>query len=90
MGSVFLKKLFYSKIVVVPQQEQELIGIIEGVQKDVAEFDQLLASVDLKKNVQLCLQPVSVSPKATQICLDVVQERGWRLSVQMHKFLELP
>ena len=61
-----------------------------GKQKDVAEFDQLLASVDLKENVQLCLQPVSVSPKATQICLDVVQERGWRLSVQMHKFLELP
>ena len=61
-----------------------------GKQKDVTEFDQLLATVDLKENVQLCLQPVSVSPKATQICLDVVQERGWRLSVQMHKFLQLP
>ncbi len=63
---------------------------VVGKQKDVAELDQLLATVSLKENVQLCLQPVSVSPKATQICLDVVQKRGWRLSVQMHKFLELP
>ena len=63
---------------------------VVGKQKDVAAFDQLLETVTLKQNVQLCLQPVSVSPKATQICLNVVQERGWRLSVQMHKFLELP
>ena len=34
-----------------------------------------------------CLQPMSLDRKATELCLKVVQERGWRLSVQIHKLL---
>ncbi len=60
---------------------------VVGKQSDIAELDILLAENDLKVDVQLCLQPVSTSKKATELCLDVVQERGWRLSVQMHKYI---
>lgn len=63
---------------------------VVGKQKDIDELDHLLTTFPHKENVQFCLQPVSVSPKATQLCLDAVQQRGWRLSVQMHKYIAVP
>jgi len=38
----------------------------------------------------ICLQPVSQGSRATQLCIEAVQERGWRLSIQLHKYLNLP
>ena len=38
----------------------------------------------------ICLQPESQDPEATALCIKAVQERGWRLSVQLHKYLNLP
>lgn len=58
-----------------------------GRHQDVVELDALLASLTLKPETQICLQPVSLSQKATALCLETVQERGWRLSVQMHKYI---
>lgn len=63
---------------------------VVGIQRDIDQLDQLLAQVKLKKSVQLCLQPVSLSPKATQLCIKTVQERGWRLSLQTHKLISVP
>ena len=63
---------------------------VVGKQADIDRLDSLLAEVTLKENVQLCLQPVSLSPKATQLCIDIVQQRGWRLSVQLHKLIGQP
>lgn len=60
---------------------------VVGRQRDIEELDALLATVALKESVQICLQPVSVSERATALCLDTVQQRGWRLSVQMHKYI---
>ncbi len=58
-----------------------------GRQRDIDELDELLASVQLKESTQICLQPVSMSEKATALCLETVQKRGWRLSLQTHKYL---
>jgi len=33
------------------------------------------------------LQPLSMSPKATALCMDAARRNGWRISVQTHKFL---
>jgi 7-carboxy-7-deazaguanine synthase len=63
---------------------------VVGKQSDIDRLDSLLADVELKPGVQICLQPVSLSPKATQLCIDTVQARGWRLSIQTHKLLHLP
>ena len=60
---------------------------IIGRRRDIAELDTLLESVTLKSETQICLQPVSLSHKATELCLETVQKRGWRLSVQMHKYI---
>jgi len=38
----------------------------------------------------ICLQPESQDPTATALCIEAVQERGWRLSIQLHKYLHLP
>lgn len=58
-----------------------------GRQRDIDDLDTLLAKMSLKVGVQICLQPVSASEKATELCLEVVQKRGWRLSLQTHKFI---
>jgi 7-carboxy-7-deazaguanine synthase len=31
------------------------------------------------------LQPISESTKATELCRQMAAERGWRVSLQMHK-----
>jgi 7-carboxy-7-deazaguanine synthase len=59
-------------------------------EKDITALDDLLRGVTLKPNVQICLQPVSQGRRATELCIEVVQARGWRLSVQMHKYLNQP
>jgi len=65
---------------------------VVGIQKDIDRLDALLKehAILLKEKVQICLQPISQSPKATKLCLETVQARGWRLSIQTHKYLGLP
>jgi 7-carboxy-7-deazaguanine synthase len=63
---------------------------VVGIQRDIDVLDDLLNTIRLKPNVQICLQPVSMSAKATELCINVVQQRGWRLSVQVHKYLNQP
>jgi 7-carboxy-7-deazaguanine synthase len=40
-------------------------------------------------NPTICLQPVSCSPKATDLCVTTAIARGWRVSLQTHKFAGL-
>ncbi|HVO44409.1 MAG TPA: 7-carboxy-7-deazaguanine synthase QueE [Aggregatilineales bacterium] len=63
---------------------------VVGIPRDIAALEGLLSEHKLKPAAQICLQPVSLSPKATQLCIETVQQRGWRLSVQVHKYLKLP
>jgi 7-carboxy-7-deazaguanine synthase len=63
---------------------------VVGKQEDIDRLDRLIASVSLAPHVQICLQPVSQSPKATELCYRTCLERGWRLSLQMHKYLDKP
>lgn len=67
------------------------VKMVVGKQADIDKLDQLLASAPTHgRERQVCLQPVSQSEAATRLCIEVVQARGWRLSVQMHKYLRLP
>ena len=58
-----------------------------GRQADIEQLDTLLAQNTVSSTVQICLQPVSTSPKATKLCIETVQARGWRLSIQTHKLI---
>ena len=61
-----------------------------GRERDIEKLDELLTHVTLKPTAQICLQPISQSEKATALCLKTVIARGWRLSIQLHKYLGQP
>lgn len=61
---------------------------VVGKQADIDKLCELLMLCTLKDSVTICLQPVSQSEKATQLCVKTVQKMGWRLSLQIHKYIE--
>lgn len=64
---------------------------VVGVQRDIVRLMTLLRStgVKLKEDCTICLQPVSQSKKATSLCITACQQRNWRLSIQVHKYIGL-
>lgn len=60
-----------------------------GTEKDIEQLDELLNSLKSISNKTICLQPISQKPKATALCMQTCIERNWRLSVQMHKYLQI-
>lgn len=62
---------------------------VVGNEKDIYRLEGLLSTCILKTDVTICLQPMSQSPKATDICMKTCQARGWRLSLQMHKYIDV-
>ena len=61
---------------------------VVGRQSDIDKLDTLLRAVALKPDVVISLQPVSQSQKATALCVETVIARGWRLSIQVHKYID--
>lgn len=66
------------------------IKMVIGRQADLDKLDNLLTDFPTKDNVTVCLQPISQSERATQLCIETVQSRNWRLSIQTHKYIGLP
>lgn len=60
-----------------------------GTEKDIEQLDSLLAQLKSVKDKTICLQPISQKAKATALCMQTCIERNWRLSVQMHKYLQI-
>ncbi|RUO44782.1 7-carboxy-7-deazaguanine synthase QueE [Idiomarina aquatica] len=60
-----------------------------AMQKHIDALDRLLAQNSLRDDVQICLQPISQRPRATELAMRTCIERNWRLSVQMHKYLNI-
>lgn len=67
-------------------EEADEIKMVVGRQNDIDNLIDLIDNYNLKENVQICLQPVSRSEKATDLCMEYVTRMGWRLSLQVHKF----
>lgn len=75
-----------------------LVGIAElkhvvGKQADIDALDKLLDhlaehDIDMRKTT-ICLQPMSQSTKATSLAVQTCIERGWRLSIQVHKQIDV-
>lgn len=59
-----------------------------ATKKHIEQLDELLKNIDLSQKV-VCLQPISQKPRATALAMQVCIERNWRLSVQMHKYLDI-
>ena len=60
-----------------------------GTEKDIEQLDVLLSKITSIKDKTICLQPISQKAKATALCMKICIERNWRLSVQMHKYLQI-
>lgn len=43
----------------------------------------------LSKSCKIWLQPLSANKKATQLCIDSATKMGWKVSIQIHKFIGL-
>jgi 7-carboxy-7-deazaguanine synthase len=57
-----------------------------GKPSDVLKLEAMLASrVKPWSAGDVWLQPISESLKATEICRRMAAERGWRVSLQLHK-----
>lgn len=57
-----------------------------GRPKDVEKLKDLL---DGFENKLVWLQPLSQSAKATKLCVEAATENGWRISCQIHKFINV-
>ena len=56
--------------------------------KHIAQLDALLANIDISEKV-ICLQPISQKPRATALAMEICIQRNWRLSIQLHKYLDI-
>jgi 7-carboxy-7-deazaguanine synthase len=65
------------------------LKFVIGKQSDFDTVDSLLNEYRVKPGAQVSLQPMSLSRKATDLCLETALERGWRLSLQTHKLIEI-
>lgn len=70
--------------------EADEIKHVVGRQVDIEQLDRLLAEFETKPSAVICLQPMSLSQRATELAIETVKARGWRLSVQTHKYLDIP
>jgi 7-carboxy-7-deazaguanine synthase len=62
------------------------IKMVIGKPADIVKLDELLKRRHRAWTPRdIWLQPVSESEKATELCREIAAERGWRVSLQMHK-----
>ncbi|WP_442891026.1 hypothetical protein [Arsenophonus sp. PmNCSU2021_1] len=61
-----------------------------GRQKDIDALESLINQLEPNHPApHICLQPISQNANATQLCIETCIKRNWRLSVQMHKYLDI-
>jgi 7-carboxy-7-deazaguanine synthase len=52
-----------------------------------ADVERLITMICALGPALIWLQPLSMSRKATELCIDAARRNGWRISVQTHKYL---
>ncbi len=75
--------------VVLPQalERADEIKMPVGKMADVEKLEALLTKHAPSGRQMIWLQPLSQSEKATALCVKMATERGWRISIQTHKYL---
>ena len=61
-----------------------------GKMKDIERFDSAVENLPDFSLPPIFLQPLSLSRKATELCVTECMKRGWYLSPQTHKFVNIP
>ena len=60
-----------------------------AMEKHIHELDHILARCQKDANKIICLQPISQQRRATELAIKTCIQRNWRLSVQLHKYLNV-
>lgn len=62
-----------------------------GRQKDIDELLKLLCDDSpVEPGAVVSLQPLSESKEATRLCVEAAKQNAWRVSIQVHKLVDLP
>jgi 7-carboxy-7-deazaguanine synthase len=69
--------------------EAHEIKWVVGREEDTWKLKAFLAEHEgrLRSDLAVCVQPMSKSPTATELCIRLAIEQGWRLSVQVHRYI---
>lgn len=65
------------------------VKFVVGKDADIAKARTFLESVPLAPDTRISLQPMSMSKRATALCIAACLQNDWCLSVQLHKFVEI-
>jgi len=65
------------------------LKMVVSTEGDIKMVEVFLAALALKDGVVVSLQPVSGQKKATKLCVDACAVHGWRLSLQLHKYIDV-
>ena len=57
-------------------------------ESDLKALDKLIENIDISNKI-MSLQPISQGDRATALCMQTCIKRNWRLSVQLHKYLNI-
>jgi 7-carboxy-7-deazaguanine synthase len=68
-------------------QSADELKMVIGKEEDLRTLKALLHDIDY--HGQVCLQPMSASERATELCVAECIRTGWRLSVQTHKVINV-
>lgn len=60
-----------------------------AMERDIDNLKDLLKMLPADHHKQICLQPISCQKRATQLAIKHCLKEGWRLSVQLHKYLDV-
>ncbi len=63
------------------------VGKLEDVERLRRLLDRRRLPLDLTR---ISLQPLSQSPKATAVVIEAAMRFGYRVSAQLHKYLDVP
>lgn len=66
-------------------EADEIKQVVAG-QADIDRLEAFLRTTTPAPRCCISLQPVSQQPRATQLCVDTCIRRGWRLSLQVHRY----
>jgi len=65
------------------------LKFVIGRESDLLIIEEIL-QWPTARDVTISLQPISQSQRATAICVEACLKRGWRLSLQLHKYINQP
>lgn len=65
------------------------LKFVIGRQSDIDIMDEIVEQYNIPYDTVMSLQPMSQSKKATELCVQTVLNRGWQLSIQTHKYINL-